>query len=196
LLVLFQEGGSNLQVGSGARVPSTYHGVLFGGAGKHVRKNPGVVFTLQRAPPLTGVRRFAPATPGHQRQPKSGGGVGQGRGRCGSWLTHPPCLCPPRGRAADAGLLLPNNRPAPDTRRRSPAAVLPSRPVISWFHGRGCEAGSGLGYLGREWPPRPRDVRGWPRRPQRTIRAAEARAPSSRGRTWLLSTVGATSCSQ
>ena len=88
--------------------------------------------------------------PGHQRQPKSGGGVGQGRGRCGSWLTHPPCLCPPRGRAADAGLLLPNNRPAPDTRRRSPAAVLPSRPVISWFHGRGCEAGSGLGYLGRE----------------------------------------------
>ena len=139
---------------------------------------------------------FAPATPGHQRQPKERGGVGQGRGGCGSWLTHPPCLCPPRGRAADAGLLLPNNRPAPDTRRRSPAAVLPSRPVISWFHGRGCEAGSGLGYLGREWRPRPRDVRGWPRRPPQKNRAAEARAPSSRGRTWLLSTVGATSCSQ
>ena len=69
-----QEGGSNLHVGrewcwgttryvQSSTKPTAQENMY--------AKKTGVVFTLQHAPPLlTGIRWFAPATPGHQRQPK------------------------------------------------------------------------------------------------------------------------------
>ena len=120
-------------------------GYQAGGAGKHVRKKTGVVFTLHRASPLTGVRPCDTRPP---KATKRAGGSGAREGEV-RLLAHSPALSLPAPRSRGRRRPTSSEQP-PCTRHPTPLAgrrlaISPCHLVVSWTWLRG---GLGLGVLG------------------------------------------------